>query len=164
MVEEAHCTQLDQEQSQPPGLGLGDDNYDILLEIFNTSTLNAGLSIDGFDAELLGVLRVKLSDIWSRAPSTQYRACDDKREVCGEIGFRSNLTPSSDSRSIAGTCKDLNQSEKSHRHRIDRWFGGIVSSSCSSPQGLRTRAANGTSAFSVEARLEIIWGGTEEER
>lgn len=163
-AEEAHWTQLDQEQYQSSGLDLDDDNSDIVIEIFNTSTLNAGLSIDGFDAELLGVLQVKLSDIWSRASSSQYRACDDKRQACDEIGSRSNPTQSSDSRSIAGTREDRNQPKRSHRRRIDRWFGGVVASSCSPPRGVRTRAANNSSALSVEARLEIIWGGTEMER
>lgn len=156
-AEEAHRTQLDQEQSQSSGLGLDNDNPDIVLEIFNTSTLKAGLSIDGFDAELLGVLQVKLSDIWSRA-------CDDKRQAYDEIGSRSNLMSSSDSRSIAGTCEDRNQPRKSDRRRIDRWLGGVVTSSCSSLRGVRTRAANGSSALFVEARLEIIWGGTGIER
>ena len=154
----------------------------MLLEIFNASLPKTGSSIDSFDAEMLGVLRIKLSDLWPLVGTARYRGSVGEREIC-DMESESDCTLSGGNLSeIDTTLTDATRDDwlyvnasasgssggvpvaqpepegsHLHHHRSDRWFGGVVSPLSSSPQRNKSPGANGTNAstFSVEARLEV---------
>lgn len=165
----AHCgenqahsgRQVQQQQEQ--NCTSPEESDEILFEMFDTAGRDtAGLPIEGFEAELLGVLRVKLSDIWVEESDHQTSSC------CSDV--HGSLSDSAARRDDSTACAGRPDATAVYvdgatetRRRKDRWFGGIVSPSCSCQQG----DANGNSpasGFFVEARLEVSWDGCRVQR
>ena len=139
---------------------------DILLEVYNTADMDTGMSIDGFEAERLGVLRIKLSDIWTQGISSQPaagRIRAGSQPGAGEprAGHADSTTmPAGYSDATLHAC-EAGEAE-TQQCRTDRWLGGIVSPSCSRQHNGSASADSGIPAsdqYIVEARLEASWGG-----
>lgn len=135
-----------------------DSCQEILVEVYNTADIDTGLSIEGFEAEMLGVLRIKLSDIWTQeirsSPAAGGILTDSQAglgESCEGTAGSTKLAGHSDAHACDATETQC---------RADRWFGGLVPPS--SPCRLNSSASGDTPAsgdYVVEARLEASWGG-----
>lgn len=125
----------------------------ILVEVYNTADIDTGLSIEGFEAETLGVLRIKFSDIWTQEI---YKLADTQAGLGESREGKAGSTEAADhSDAILHSC-DAAETPC----RTDRWFGEVMSptSSChhnSSASG--DTPASGD--YIVEARLEASWDG-----
>ena len=137
-----------------------DSCQELLVEVYNTADMDTGLSIEGFEAEMLGVLRIKLSDIWTREiryhPAAGCKLADTQAGL-GESreGKVRSTQPAGHSDATSRAC-DVAETQC----RTDRWFGGIVppSSSCQH----NSNASGGIPAsgdYIVETRLEVTWCG-----
>lgn len=144
----------------------GDDlrascQQEITVEVYNTADMDTGLSIEGFEAEMLGVLRIKLSDIWTQEirphPTAGCQLADAQQAGLGESGEGKAGSTKPDGHSDA-TLHACDAAET--RCRTDRWFGGIVSPSCSFQHDSSVSGRIPASGdYMVEARLEASWVG-----
>lgn len=147
------------------GVCRAEDCAEVALEIYNQTDLDSGMSIEGFDTEMVGVLRVKLSDMFAdhgaltRGDGLQVAA--NGHAAPTKPGGQPQNHP--DASPNAGTCTRLT---KLLRHRRDRWFGGIVSPSISSQDdpGGDYGGDYAASSVVVEARLEVAWDGCGTDR
>lgn len=150
------------EPQKEEGLSFRDSRQeDILLEVYNTANMDTGQSIDGFEAERLGVLRIKLSDMWTQEicskPAAGFKLAD-LQPGSGEshAGRAGSTTQASHSDAASHAC----EAAETQQCRTDRWFGGIVSPSCSfHHNGSASGNVPLSGEYIVEARLEASWGG-----
>lgn len=137
-----------------------DSCLEMLVEVYNAADIHTGLPIEGFEADTLGVLRIKFSDIWTQEtrsrPAAGYKLADTQAGLGESREGKAGSTEAGHSDAALHAC-DAAETPC----RTDRWFGEVMSPSsscqhnCSASEN--TPAASGD--YIVEARLEASWGG-----
>lgn len=134
-----------------PADDAGDE--EVVLEIYNTTDTDTGLPIEGFDAQVLGVLKVSLSDL--RGGEREARPPDgaNSQGRSGQTALESAFSMAS-----VGVRPDCTGRGEASWVRTDQWFGGVVSPACSYRHGA-SRDSPVSGGFVVEARVEVVWRG-----
>lgn len=143
------------------GVCRGADCTEVTLEIYNQTDIDSGMSIEGFDTEMVGVLRVKLSDMF--ADHGVHTRGDSLKVVAnGPAAATKPGGQPHDHRDASPNSETRARLTRFLRHRRDRWFGGVLSPSfCSQDDPSGDCAA---SSVVVEARLEVAWDGCGTDR
>lgn len=141
------------------------DCTEITLEIYNRTDLDSGMSIEGFDTEMVGVLRVKLSDVF--ADHGVHTEGDSLQVVAN--GHAAATKPGGqphDHPDASPNAETRARLTRFLRHRRDRWFGGVLSPTFCSQDDLSGDSCgdNAASSVVVEARLEVAWDGCGTDR
>lgn len=160
--------QVQERQGKVQGWLRREDYEDVLLEVYNTTDEDTGLPIEGFDAELLGVVRMKLPDLCADKCHTQPTGDIDIKQEGDEktVGQVGSITPVDRTDTLQRQITDTgaNNGARKRRCREDRWFCEVVHPPCCHRHSSAGRDSPVTRGIVLEARLEVIFSGCEVER